>query len=110
LLDEGADYAGFELFFEVDYVVRKIQVLGYALGVVDVVERAAAVLGGAVALEFRETALIPELHGEADDGVVLLEEDGGYRGGIDTARHGYGDQAGSGFGGGRFRKGFELEL
>jgi hypothetical protein len=57
--------------------MRKIQVLGDALGIVDVVERAAAVLLGAVALQFWEAALIPELHGEADDGAALFLENGG---------------------------------
>jgi hypothetical protein len=89
--------------------VGKIQMLRDALGVVDVIERAAAVLGGAVTLEFGEAALIPELHSEADDGAVLLEEDGGDGRGVDTTGHSYGDEAGSGFGGWRRRKGVELE-
>jgi hypothetical protein len=79
------------LLFEVYDVVGKIQVLGDTLGVVDVVERAATVLRGAVALEFGEAALIPELHGEADDRAVLLEEDRGDGGGVDTTGHGDGD-------------------
>jgi hypothetical protein len=110
LLDERAHYASFELLFEVYDVVGKIQVLGDTLGVVDVVERAATVLRGAVALEFGEAALIPELHGEADDRAVLLEEDRGDGGGVDTTGHGYCDEAGSAFGGGRPRKRVELEV
>src|SRR5258708_36939156 len=78
----------------------KIQVLGDALGVVDVVERAAAMLRGAVTLEFGEAALIPKLHGQADDGVILLEEYRGYSGRVDTTGHGHRHEAGSGFGGG----------
>src|SRR5882724_2410199 len=72
LLDERTHYTGLELFLEVDDVVREIQMLRDTLGVVDVVERAAAMLRGAVALKFGEAALIPELHGEADDGATLL--------------------------------------
>jgi hypothetical protein len=49
-------------------------VLRHTLGVINVVEGAAAVLRGTIALEFRETALIPELHGEAGDGTALLQE------------------------------------
>jgi len=81
-----------------------------ALGVVDVVERAAAVLRGAVALQFGEAALIPELHGKADDGAILLEEDRGDRGGVDAAGHGDRDEAGGKSRGGRCRKRVELEL
>src|SRR5258708_39717165 len=88
----------------------KIQMLGDALGVVDVVERAAAMLRGAVTLEFGETALIPKLHGEADDGVILLEKHRGDGGRVDTTGHGDRDEAGSGLGGGCCRERVELEL
>jgi hypothetical protein len=77
LIDEGAHDALLELLLEVHYVMRKIQVLGDTLGVVNVVERTAAVLLGAVALQFRQAALIPELHGEADDRAALFLEDSG---------------------------------
>jgi len=110
LFNEGAHDAGFELFFKVDDVVWKIQVLRDALGVVDVVEGAATVLRGAIALEFGEAALIPELHGEADDGAILLEKNRGNGGGVDTTGHGYGDKARSGLGSGCRRKRVELEL
>jgi hypothetical protein len=39
-----------ELLLEIDDVMRDVQVLSYALCVVDIIERAAAVLGWAVAL------------------------------------------------------------
>ena len=64
----------FKLFFEIDDVVREIQMLRDALGVVDVVERAAAVLRRSIALQFGQAPLIPELHGQADDRVALLLE------------------------------------
>ena len=97
LIDERAHDALLELLLEVHDVMRKIQVLRDALGVVDIVERAAAVLLGTVALEFGEAALVPELHREADDGVALLLKDGGDGGGIDAAGHGDRDQAALGF-------------
>jgi hypothetical protein len=67
-------------------------------------------LRGAVTLEFGEAALIPKLHGEADDGVILLEEYRGGGGRVDTTGHGDRDEAGSGFGGGCCRERVELEL
>src|SRR5208282_700195 len=67
--------------------------LRYALRVVHVVERAAAMLGGAGALQFGEAALVPELHGEADDGAALLLEDGGDGRRVHATRHGDRDQA-----------------
>jgi hypothetical protein len=77
-----------------------------ATRIVNVVERAAAVLRGTIALQFRQTALIPQLHREADDAARLLLQDGGYGGGIHSAGHGYGDEAGL-----RFRAdGQSLEL
>ncbi len=68
---------------------------GDAAGVVHVIVRAAAVRGrGAVCgLHFGEAALIPQLHGEAEDGVAAVVEDGGDGGAIDAAAHGYGGGA-----------------
>jgi len=71
--------------------------LSDALGVINIIERTAAMLGGAVTLQFREAALVPELHGQADNGAALLLQESGDRGGIDTAGHGDGDEAGSYF-------------
>jgi hypothetical protein len=50
-------------------------------------------LRGAVALQFGQASLIPELHREAYDGAALLLEECGDRGGIDASGHGYGDEA-----------------
>jgi hypothetical protein len=71
--------------------MRKIQMLRYALGIVDVIEGAAAVLLGAIALQFRQTALVPELHGEANDRVALFLENGGDGGRVHAAGHGDSD-------------------
>jgi hypothetical protein len=58
--------AVFELRFKVDDVMGKVEMLRDALGVIDIVERAAAVLCRALigerAVKFREASLIPELH------------------------------------------------
>src|SRR5579859_1106384 len=73
--------------------MREIEVLGYALGVVDVIERAAAMLLGAIALQFGQAALIPELHREADDGMALFLENSSDGGRVHTTGHGDGDEA-----------------
>jgi hypothetical protein len=64
-------------------------------------------LRGAISLKFGEAALIPELHGQADDGPALLLEDRGNGGGVDTTGHGDDNQAGPNLGAGR-KCGFEL--
>src|SRR5713226_1200313 len=71
--------------------------LRYGLGIVNVIKGAAAVLRGAVALKFGEAALIPELHGEADDGAALLLEKRCNGGRVDTARHSDSNQTALGF-------------
>jgi hypothetical protein len=94
VLDERAHNALLELLLEIHDIVGEVQMLRDALGVIDVIERAAAMLRGTPALELREAALIPELHGEPDDGSALLLEDGCYGGRIHAAGHGDGDEAG----------------
>jgi hypothetical protein len=73
LFDEGTHDALLELILKIHHVVREVQVLRDTLGVVDVIERAAAVLRGTFTLKFGEAALIPKLHSETDDGVALLK-------------------------------------
>ena len=96
LADEGADYLCLEAVLGVDEVVRDAEVLGYVAGIVDVVDGATAALGDG----FRHTlagviggkaALVPELEGEADEGVSLGVEERGDGGGVDATRHGYGN-------------------
>jgi hypothetical protein len=72
--------------------------LRHGLGVIHVIERAAAMLRGAVTLKFGEAALVPKLHGEADDVAALLLQESGNSGRVNTAGHGYGDEASLGFG------------
>lgn len=95
LIDERADDPNFEFVFEIYDVVAEVQMLRDALGVVDVVDGAAAMLLGRVGLQRGEASLIPKLHGEADDFArMFLKKGGDYRA-IDAAAHGYGDEAGS---------------
>jgi len=94
--DEGADDFGFETVLGVDEVVGDAEVLGYVAGVVDVVDGAAAALrngfGQALASVIGgEAALVPELEGEADEGMSLGVQKRGDGGGIDAAGHGYCD-------------------
>jgi len=74
--------------------------------VVDIIERAAAVLCGSIALQFGKAALIPELHRQAYDRAALFLEQRWNGGGIHTAGHGDGDEAALDFC--AFRKRIEL--
>ena len=94
--DEGADYLCLEAVLGVDEVVRDAEVLGDVAGVVDVVDGATAALGDGlgeaeVGVVGGEAALVPELEGEADEGVSLGVEERGDGGGVDATRHGYGN-------------------
>jgi hypothetical protein len=70
--------------------MRKPKMFGDALGIVDIVDAATAMAFVSLRIKFRKAALIPQLHGEADDGLALLTEHGGHSGTIDTAAHGDG--------------------
>ncbi len=90
--DEGLDDVGLEALLLVDEVVRDAELLGDAAGVVDVVDGAAAALHGlGHAFVAGEAALVPELQGEADEGVALLAQESGDGRGVDAAGHGDGD-------------------
>ena len=64
----GLHHGFLEALLEIHNVVGHAQVLRHALGVVHVVQRAAALAVRAAAVEFRQPALVPELHGQPDDG------------------------------------------
>jgi hypothetical protein len=71
---------------------------GDTAGVVDIVNRATTMLRGLGRLELREATLVPELHGEADDGLAALVHDCGDGGAVHSSAHGDrygGDCAGS---------------
>ena len=93
--DEGADDVALEAILLVDEVVGDADLLGDAACVVDIVNGAAAALDGfGDAIVAGEASLVPELKGEADDGVALGVEQGGDGGGVNPAGHGDGDGAG----------------
>ena len=72
LFNKGTDHVALETLLVIDHVIRDADLLRHAAGVVDVVERTAAPLHGLRhALFASEAALVPELHGEADDVVSL---------------------------------------
>ncbi len=76
----------------IDHVIGDADLLRHAAGIVNIVERAAASLHGlGHALVSGETALVPELHGQADNGVAFGAQHGRHSGRVHTARHGYGD-------------------
>jgi hypothetical protein len=76
----------------VDEVVGDVEVLGYAARIVDVVDGAATALHGfRHALTAGEAALVPELEGEADEGMSLGVKQRGDGRRVDAAGHGHGD-------------------
>ena len=92
LLDEWTNYVTLEPVLVIDDVVGDADGLCYAAGVVNVVERTTAPLNGLRHSGMAgETALVPELHREADDIVSLGAEHGRDGGGIDSTGHGDGD-------------------
>ena len=72
-----------EAVFEVHDVVADAELAGHPAGVVDVFDAAALLASG----ELGGTLLGPEAHGDADDVVALLDEEGGGDGAIDSAGH-----------------------
>src|SRR5215471_17771633 len=85
LADEVRDDLVVELLLEVHDVVRNADRGRDTPGVVQVVNRAAA------AERTLPPGLIVELHGQTDDLVALLGEQGGRHGRVDTAGHRYDD-------------------
>src|ERR1700722_17408308 len=91
-LDKRANDLALETLPMIDDVIRNADVLGHEAGGVDRVERGAAALHGpGQACVTGEAPLVPDLHGQADDGVSLGAKHGRDGGGIHTARHGYGN-------------------
>src|ERR1700751_5232402 len=94
-LDKRTNDIPLETLLVIDDVIRNPNLLSHAAGVVDVVQRTAASLHGLRhALAPGEAALVPELHGQADDVVSLGAQHGRNGGGVNTARHGYGNSFG----------------
>ncbi len=98
VLDERTDHGLLKTPLEIDDVVWNTKVLGDTARVADIVERTAPLAAGFLRLaalrrRLRQAALIPELHGQADDGCAGLLQDRGHCGTIDAAAHGYDGQA-----------------
>src|SRR3974390_1267360 len=90
--NKGADHIALKAGLLVDDVVGDTQRFRDMACVIDVVDRATASppgLGHAVVAG--EAALVPELQGEADQLVALFAQHGCDGGGIDSSRHGNGD-------------------
>src|SRR6185503_5645071 len=93
--DKRTHHVALKTLLVVDDVVGNAQVLGHGARVVDILNGAAAPLNVLRhALATGEPPLVPELHGQADDVVALGAQHGRDGGGIDTARHGYGNGLG----------------
>ena len=92
LLDERTHHVALEALLVIDHVIRDADGLGDAARVVHVVEGAAASLHRLRhALVPSQTALVPELHGQADDVVAFGAQHGRNGRGVNSSRHGDGD-------------------
>jgi hypothetical protein len=77
LLHEGTNHIALETVFVVDHVIRNANGLGYATGIINIVNRTAAALYGLRhALVASQSALVPELHGQADNVVAFGAQHG----------------------------------
>src|ERR1035438_689434 len=92
LFDKGTHNIALKALFVIDDVVGNAECFGDATGVVDIVDRTAATLDGFGHADVSgEAALVPELHGEANEAVAFGAEHGRNGGGVNSSRHGYGD-------------------
>src|SRR6202050_4214542 len=91
-LNKRPHYVAFETLFVIDHVVGDAKSLSHTACVVDVIDRTAAPLDG-----FRhtgvsgETALVPELHGQADDAAPFGAQHGRNGRGVHSSPHSNGD-------------------
>src|SRR6266852_3191120 len=77
LLNERTHHIPFKALFVINDVEGDAKGLGDAASIVDIVDRTAAALDGfGHAFVSGETALIPELHGQADDVVAFGAQHG----------------------------------
>ncbi len=92
LLDERTHHIALKALFVIDHVVGDANGLGNTASIVDIVDRAAAALDGfGHAFVSSETALVPELHGQADDVVAFRTQHGRNGRGVNSSRHSDGD-------------------
>jgi hypothetical protein len=89
VINKRTDDGILKALLEIYDVVRKTQMFGDAFGVVDVVNAAAAMALVSLRIKLGKAALIPKLHGEANDWLALPAQhccDGGT---VHTAAHRY---------------------
>ena len=72
LLDKGFDDIALKLPLVIHHIVRNTEELGHTAGVVDIVERAAAPGAGQTLRIFLQTTLIPQLHRQPHEGVLIV--------------------------------------
>ena len=90
--NERLDDLLFEALFEIHHVIGNAKNGGNKAGIVDIIKRTAAAGCAALGREMGQTALIPELHSQANNRVPLALQETSDNGAIDSARHcdGYG--------------------
>src|SRR6204780_4300281 len=88
VVHEGTDDVLLEFALQIEYVKRDAEMFGDATRIVDIINRATTMLRRLGGLELREAALVPELHGEADDGLAALVHDRSDGGTVHTSTHG----------------------
>ncbi len=96
IVHERPNHVLLEFAFEIHHVERHIQMLGHAPRIVDIIYRTAAMLSRTVALQLRQSTLIPKLHREADDRIPTIAKHCSNRRAIHTAAHRHGSRVRSG--------------
>jgi hypothetical protein len=86
--DKWLHHGFLEPLLVVHHVVRHSQVLGDALCIVDILERAATLSTRAITVKLRQTALIPQLHRKADNWEPAVHENRRYSRAVHAAAHG----------------------
>src|SRR5690348_966714 len=92
--DKGTHDSFLERLLKIDNIKREAEVVCDAARVVNIVERAAAMRRRASGRELGQAALIPELHGQADDRLTGRVQESSNSGAVHTAAHGDGSQSG----------------
>jgi len=87
VVNKRTDDSIFKTLLEIYNVMRKAEMFGDALGVVHIVDAAATMPFVSLRVEFGKAALIPKLHGEADDWSALLAQHCGDGGTVNATAH-----------------------
>ena len=96
LLNERTHHIALKALLVIDHVVGDADGLGDAARVVNIIQRATASLHRlGHALMAGQAALVPELHGQANDFVALGAQHGRDGGGVNSTGHGDGNGCGA---------------